>query len=62
MCMFIIHEVNNPNSVPAGMEKCGSPVGRDNQEILLGNLTVLSSNLGCPVPSGQLYFSGLKME
>ena len=28
------------------MEKCGSPVARDNQEILLGNQ---SSNLGWPV-------------
>ena len=39
------------------MNKCGCPVARDNQKILLG---IQSGNLDRPV--GQLYFSNLKIE
>ena len=45
------------HSKVTGMDKCGSPVPRDNQEILLGNQ---SRNLGCPV--GNCIFSELNME
>ena len=40
----------------SGMEKPGCPVAQDNQEILLGN------QWEPWLPSGQLYFSSMKLE